>query len=67
MSDSYHGGSTVIYTRTKGWWKGKRKRAKKNNEKHNDSLRREVNQRELTASWEPQFTLIKAEDYKPRR
>lgn len=62
MGDSYLGGSTLIKTRTKGWWKGKRKRAKTNNEKHNNQLKRESLQRNLMSSWNPQYFLIKKDD-----
>jgi hypothetical protein len=62
MSDSYNGGSTIINTRTKGWWKGKRKKAKKNNEKHNARLKRAEKDRNLMCNWQPEYTLIKKDD-----
>jgi hypothetical protein len=66
MGDSYLGGSTIIKTRTKSWWKGKRHRAKKNNEKHNANLKRAERDRNLMCNWRPEYILIKKEDMEPK-
>jgi hypothetical protein len=67
MTRSYLGGSTVIKTRTKGWWKGKRYKAKKNTEKHNANLKRAERDRNLMCNWTPEYTLIKKEDMDVKR
>lgn len=58
---SYLGGSTLIKTRTKGWWRAKNRQKKRNNEIENHRLN--VN-KEIYDTFEPETILIKKSEPK---
>ena len=60
---SYLGGSTIIKpNKTKQWFKKQRRREEFNTEKNNDRIKHENHMKEVTANWQPTYTLIKKED-----